>query len=186
MSNIPEKRTMTKIAGASTATVALAFSSLSGGAIDGAAAYSGHLQYDESGRTMDVRRFINSYEFETQSALQEHLSRVENFANLNRGWNSYSAPPPNEMARETAKALLMSLSYNNLVPQHVNPSVVGGIGVTFIGGDKEVFIEITNENKVFLVLTDFALEDSDPIVKSLHEGESLGSQLSWEIQAFLS
>jgi hypothetical protein len=87
------------------------------------------------------------------------LADLEALKTLPHGWNSYSAPAPNPVAVENAKALVLECRRWNIEPEHVGPSAMGGVGVTFSAGDREVVVEFYNDGAAHALFADDATED---------------------------
>jgi hypothetical protein len=91
-----------------------------------------------------------THELPSRKALHERIERknwlqqLESFAELQAGWNSYSAPTPSQAAINNAKALVVEAIDLGLAIERVEPSAMGGIGVTFEAEPKEVVVEFYN------------------------------------------
>lgn len=77
--------------------------------------------------------------------------RLDSFAALKPGWDSYDADPPTPAAVASARSFLEAAEAVGLEPKKVNPSVTGGVGITFRGGPVTVYAEFRNTGS-FLVL----------------------------------
>jgi hypothetical protein len=75
-------------------------------------------------------------------------------SSLADGWDSYRAPAPSRLAIENAKALLEQARGFGVMPVHVEPSAMGGIGVTFTAGGREVVIEFYNKGSAHALFAD--------------------------------
>lgn len=71
---------------------------------------------------------------------------------LKRGWNSYHAEPPSQSALAYSHEFLNGLHDTHCPPAGVRPSAVGGVGFTFLGAGKEVYVEILNSGKCFAAI----------------------------------
>jgi hypothetical protein len=69
---------------------------------------------------------------------------LDALSTLENGWDSYSAPAPNATAIENAKALVNEADSLHTTPERVEPSAMGGVGVTFSADKREVVIEFYN------------------------------------------
>jgi hypothetical protein len=72
------------------------------------------------------------------------LAELDALRTLDDGWDSYSAPAPHSTAIENAKTLLSEADKLGLTAEHVEPSAMGGVGVTFCTNSHEVVIEFYN------------------------------------------
>lgn len=63
---------------------------------------------------------------------------------LEKGWDSYVADPPNRVAAKNAESFLIVSENGSVKPTVVNPSVVGGIGITFRGENRTAYVEFRN------------------------------------------
>jgi hypothetical protein len=89
------------------------------------------------------------------------LAELNSFGNLTKGWNGYSAPPPTSVAINNAEALVIETNAGNTVPVRVEPSAMGGIGVTFAAGSREVVVEFYNNGTAHALFADNATEEMD-------------------------
>lgn len=64
---------------------------------------------------------------------------------LPHGWDSYSAPAPSIVAVQNAKGLVNEADRFGMLPIRVEPSAMGGVGVRFSNGDREVVVEFYNK-----------------------------------------
>jgi hypothetical protein len=78
---------------------------------------------------------------------------------LEDGWDSYSAPAPSHAAIENAKALANEADTLHTTPERVEPSAMGGVGVTFSAGEREVVIEFYNSGTAHALFSDEATGD---------------------------
>ena len=70
---------------------------------------------------------------------------------LHEGWDSYSAPAPNELAIETADRALKTLRALNAAPAAILPSADGGVGICFSGRDRYAHVEFLNIGDVWVL-----------------------------------
>jgi hypothetical protein len=75
---------------------------------------------------------------------------------LKPGWNGYSAPPPDHKAIEAARRYLQIASEENLEPQRVEPSVMGGVGITHRKEAKKVYVEFYNDGTIHSLFSERA------------------------------
>ena len=72
---------------------------------------------------------------------EQACARLETLSKLETGWDSYGAEPPNEIALAMARAFLKMK-----LPTVLNPSVVGGIGMTFRTEKSKDFVYVEFRN----------------------------------------
>jgi hypothetical protein len=87
--------------------------------------------------------------------IPEHwLVRLNSFAELEAGWNSYSAPAPSAIAIDHAKQFLGVAHRQDTPPERLEPSAMGGVGATFTSGDREVVVEFYNSGTAHALFSD--------------------------------
>lgn len=89
------------------------------------------------------------------------LDKVDSFSSYKKGWDSYKADPPSQLAMNKAKDIITFLLNNNFIPTRVNPSCIGGIAVARTIDLKEVFLEIHNNGKIYYM---FANDKTEEII----------------------
>jgi len=63
---------------------------------------------------------------------------------------------------DNAKQFVKACSNAGLIPSRVNPSAVGGIGITIGNGDRKAFIEMYNRGNCWALFADYGTKtDSD-------------------------
>lgn len=82
------------------------------------------------------------------------LADLREAQELPRGWDSYSALPPNRVAYDNALCLFSELSEQDWQPTRVAPSVEEGFTVTFLHGERMAAIECYNSGEVYAVCAD--------------------------------
>ncbi len=95
------------------------------------------------------------------SVLTNLMERASNLGRLKKGWNSYSAPPPAPAAIGNAKMLLTLASVAGIIPERIEPSAMGGVGVTFTAGSREVAVEFYNKGSAHALFSDSETEVLD-------------------------
>lgn len=102
--------------------------------------------------------------------LKDKLARM---GNLEDGWLNADTPAPNLTAICLVEGFLCAAEKNAFLPSNINPSVKGGVGVTFLGNGntREVFVEFQNSGEIFGVkmegrnpdddLSDFEIDPKD-------------------------
>jgi hypothetical protein len=114
-------------------------------------------------QTRDVRNtlLVHHHKTEASGRLGGLADTLAALRNLQEGWNSYSAPAPSVSAIKNAKTLLTVASEQAIIPQRVEPSAMGGVGVTFSLGDREVSVEFYNDGTAHALFADNAAEEMD-------------------------
>lgn len=107
------------------------------------------------------------------------IERVSELGKLKKGWNSYSAPAPNAIAIGNAKTLLTLASVAGIIPERIEPSAMGGVGVTFIVGSREVAVEFYNAGNAHALFSDNETEtlDSAPVALGVEGSHRLLKQI---------
>jgi hypothetical protein len=83
----------------------------------------------------------------------------DGFKTLKKGWDTYEAEPPNDLAIENAKRFI---NLFDLKPTRIAASVIGGIGITFRQIDEMIYIEFGNDGRNQLL---YANELKEPFIK---------------------
>lgn len=81
-------------------------------------------------------------------------AKLDTFSRLEDGWNSYSAVRPTTLAIDSAREFLDVLCAANMKPKRIGPSAVGGVGVTFRGGERKSYVEFLNAGKIYVLFSD--------------------------------
>jgi hypothetical protein len=95
--------------------------------------------------------------------------KAKSLIRLNVGWDGDRAPPPQNFAVQNARRVLLALQDQALLPSKLNPTVVGGIGITIKRCDKKAYIECSNKGSVLLLLSD---GESEPQVTKFEPSEN--------------
>jgi hypothetical protein len=88
------------------------------------------------------------------TAWQNWFDKLESFAALRDGWNSYTAPKPNELSIRTARQFLEVLQAASYEPTRVAPSAMGGVAITRRAGPRKVFVEFYNDGRVYALFSE--------------------------------
>jgi hypothetical protein len=96
-----------------------------------------------------------------RSVLTDLIERASELGRLKKGWNSYSAPAPTPAAIGNAKTLLTLASVAGIIPERIEPSAMGGVGVTFTVGSREVAVEFYNAGNAHALFSDNETEALD-------------------------
>jgi hypothetical protein len=77
--------------------------------------------------------------------------KLEKMKTLQKGWNSYKADPPSIEVIEAVKQFVILLP-----PDRVEPSAMGGIGVTYYRNNRKAYVEFYNKGncKIAVLLVD--------------------------------
>ena len=81
----------------------------------------------------------------------------EKLETLADGWNSYSAKAPSKLAIANAKEFV-SLAPE---PDRIEPSAMGGVGVTFKNDSRKVYVEFYNNGTAHSLFCDREVDDMD-------------------------
>jgi predicted DNA-binding antitoxin AbrB/MazE fold protein len=82
------------------------------------------------------------------------VRKLDAFGRLENGWDSYRAPAPSTLAIQKAKALVLEAKKRQSVLERVEPSAMGGVGVTFAAGNREVVVEFYNNGTAHVLYAD--------------------------------
>lgn len=98
--------------------------------------------------TGDIALLENAYKWRgspSTSPLQgEWEAELKRLETLRQGWNGYDAPTPTSAAIETARRYLQVVKREGFEPKRVEPSVMGGVGITHRQGNRKVYLELYN------------------------------------------
>jgi len=111
------------------------------------------------------------------------FAKLDSFAQLEHGWNSYSAPPPSSTARRNARAFLEVLRAAETKPNRVSASAVGGVGMTFRLGERKAYVEFLNGGRVYLLFSD-GVADSE--IKEVPPGYLSFVRVVGDIRGYLN
>jgi len=73
------------------------------------------------------------------------FARLDGFAELEEGWNGYSAPAPEPASLSAARAFLAVMRQADYPPTRLAPSAMGGVGITRRQGGRKVYVEFYND-----------------------------------------
>lgn len=88
------------------------------------------------------------------------LQTVHRLQQLQPGWDGYDAEPPNSKAVGLARLVLIMLVESDAEPTRVDPSVEGGICISFIRGNRYGDIECFNTGELLAATSDGKSEPS--------------------------
>lgn len=108
--------------------------------------------------TVDLHKREEAVRANGEAGPSVWLAELDSLLSLSQGWDGYSAPAP-QPAVENAKALVIEADALHAEPEHVGPSAMGGVGVTFSAGDREVVIEFYNNGSAHALFVDDATEE---------------------------
>lgn len=83
----------------------------------------------------------------------ELSNKLNRFSELEDGWDSYNAEPPNRKAIANLKKALFVTRRLELLPSDVCPSVEGGTGIYFAENNKYADIEFFNSGEILVGLS---------------------------------
>ena len=89
------------------------------------------------------------------------LAKIEALGRLEKGWNGYRASAPTAPAVRNAKDLFEVACDRDIMPERVDASAIGGIGMTFTAGTREVVAELYNGGTAHALFADNATEEMD-------------------------
>jgi len=95
------------------------------------------------------------------SILTNLIERATALGRLKEGWNSYSAPAPTPAAISNAKSLLTLAANAGMIPERIEASAMGGVGVTFTARSREVAVEFYNPGNAHALFSDNETEALD-------------------------
>jgi len=75
----------------------------------------------------------------------ELISQISSFRDLSKGWNSYSAEPPNETAVNNSLTALDALINYSVFPTKISPSADEGIIFEFLSKTNYYLLEFCND-----------------------------------------
>jgi hypothetical protein len=81
-------------------------------------------------------------------------AELKKLETLREGWNGYDAPTPTRAAIDAARQYLQVVHREGLEPKRVEPSVMGGVGITHRQGSRKVYVEFYNNGTVHSLLSD--------------------------------
>lgn len=107
------------------------------------------------------------------------LALLDSFAKLESGWNGYSAPVPSCAAIDNAKKLVNEAFATETFPDRVELSAIGGVGVAFTAGNREVVVEFYNNKTAHSLFADNATHEMDtrPVSPYLNSYQELLSDV---------
>jgi len=80
------------------------------------------------------------------------LGKLDELSSLTTNWNGYGAEPPNSAALNLARTVIKDLKINNLEPDRILSSAVGGISLCFFMQKKYGEIECYNTGEVVAII----------------------------------
>jgi hypothetical protein len=102
----------------------------------------------------DTESTALSQELDPDSCWSRCFEKLAGLRELKDDWDSYSAPCPSPLAIENAKALVGEANKLSTRPEQVEPSAIGGVGVTFSANCREVVIEFYNKGTAHALFSD--------------------------------
>lgn len=97
--------------------------------------------------------------------LEKMLCALESMKDFSDDWNSYGAPAPSKIAILSTSEFLLNLSSEDVQPQRVAASAMGGVGISIRNGNaRKAYLEVRNDGSSYLLFSD---GHSDPIVEAV-------------------
>ena len=103
--------------------------------------------------------WIATPSLESAASLSLACDYLDALKSLEEGWDSYSAQPPNATAIENAKRLVLASARASMLPDRIEPSAMGGVGITFSRDRREVVVEFYNGGTAHALFVDEATAD---------------------------
>lgn len=101
------------------------------------------------------------------STIDELVQKIESFADLEEGWDSYGADPISTEAIESAKRLLFQLTEDHRLPDGVSPNTGGGVDLFWIDQTvqtPDLYIDTDQGSRYgYLSIIDDVLTEDDDI-----------------------
>jgi hypothetical protein len=69
-------------------------------------------------------------------------------------WNGYGSEPPNEVSVTNARSVFTAVNNLGYLPTSVSASAEGGVGISFINGNRYADIECFNTGEIWAVTSD--------------------------------
>jgi|GEM_PF-248932 len=107
-----------------------------------------------------------------EATLKQLLHEVESLLKLPKGWDGYAAEPPNKVALEKGRIILDVSMALEFLPSCVSPSAEGGIGISFLNGQKYADIECFNTGEVAALISNRGDKNREPEVWEVHAKEN--------------
>jgi hypothetical protein len=111
------------------------------------------------------------------------FAKLRSYSSLVDGWDGYCAPPPLPTALKKVHGFLYALRHSHLRPTRLNPSVVGGIGVTFRKCQRKSYVEFYNDGTIHALFSD---GESEPRTCQVLPTPAGYRPLIMEIQEYLN
>jgi hypothetical protein len=90
----------------------------------------------------------------TADLLGEWSTKLTRLTGLAVGWNGYDAAPPSEIAIQATRNYLSALRAAQWTPDRLEPSAMGGVGVTHRRGERKVYVEFYNDGRVHALFSE--------------------------------
>jgi hypothetical protein len=85
--------------------------------------------------------------------ISNFITSVSEMGSLKRDWNGYDSEPPSQVARSSARGILLTAT-TLIIPNRVVASAQGGVGICFYKGDKYADIECLNTGEILAATSD--------------------------------
>ncbi len=80
---------------------------------------------------------------------------------LSDNWDGQGAPAPKTGSLEFASQILKAGREYGLQPLSVSPSAIGGVGITYAAGTREVFVEARNVGRIYSLFSEANGDDPE-------------------------
>jgi hypothetical protein len=119
----------------------------------------------------------------TEKDWDERNKQLDKLKDLELGWDSYDAEPPNDISFAWAREVLGALMEFNFEPTKIVASVVGGVAFIFTRQDRYADIECLNSGALVAVMYD---SQSEPAVWRVSPDSKSIKEALEKIRAFLN
>ena len=112
------------------------------------------------------------------------IEKLHGFARLETGWNGSNAEAPSALAITTAEQFLNSCP--NWPPARIEPSAMGGVGITYRTGERRVYVEVYNDARIHALFSDRSGGELKMRTKPLTLDSSIMEEFFTEAIGFLN
>ena len=116
--------------------------------------------------------------------LEDRLQMIFEYRNLQKGWNSYHADPPNMVSRCNSMDFVKQCYDGGIVPMMVCPSPMGGVGIIIRSYNLEVGVEFYNAGTSYALFTNDNTQEEETCLVLPVEGSYIN--LLKKIKVFLN
>jgi GNAT superfamily N-acetyltransferase len=115
--------------------------------------------YPVTGKSQIVASSQVNFTADLGQAARALALELDSFRSLSTGWDSYSASAPAAAAIQNAVHLVAAADKASLIPERVEPSAMGGVGVTFRSEEMEVIVEFYNNGTAHALFSNERTEE---------------------------